>query len=345
MSDYEYAGVHSRNKTMVIVEGDLEKSCVLKTLLMCFPEIPIKYHDIHIFHSDIYDLYCAIEKEYGEKWFEEDLSIDLPFLISQRMEEDIHLDKRNYTNIILIFDYEHHDYWYSDEKIVRMQRHFNNVSDDGLLYINYPMIESLFHFRTIPDGNFCERTVPVTCKPGKEYKNLVNLESTIKKYFLLFDETNKFLTKRISADAELLELYAKDLLASRSLIELGYVVDRISLELGLSPNCSRQLKCALEAKMKDCDFIRKSISYWDDLRTLIIYIVKENIKKAYKIQGLSEKEGYVTTHDKYDVLDWNAILEQQNRLSSDDRDGVIAVLSACITFLGEYKFCWKLLVG
>jgi len=341
MSDYKRVEDLQRNKTLIIVEGDLEKNIILKTILLCFREIPVRFEDIHIFKSDIYDLYNDIDKEYGEDWFEEELSIDLPFLISRRLQIEPHLDKRNYTNIILMFDYERHDLWYSDEKIIKLQKHFNNTSEDGLLYINYPMIESLFHFDNIPDLIFYSKKIPVECKPGKKYKNLVKKESKIQQYIMLYDKMKKSLKKYISADEHKTQLYAEELLSLTSVEEIEPVVKKIASESILLKGDSYNLKCVLEANMKRYPFINKSISYWDDLRNILLYIVKENIKKAYMIQDVDEKSDSLTIREQYENLDWDAVLERQNKNCADSETGFIYVLCTCITFLGEYKFCWK----
>ena len=53
------------------------------------------------------------------------------------------------------------------------------MTDMGKLYINYPMIESYQHFKSIPDCEFEDRKVPVSLQPGKRYKELVKRESAI----------------------------------------------------------------------------------------------------------------------------------------------------------------------
>ncbi len=59
------------------------------------------------------------------------------------------------------------------------------------------------------------------------------------------------------------------------------------------------------------------------------------------IQDIDEKSDILTIREQYENLDWNAVLERQNKNCADSETGFIYVLCACITFLGEYKFCWK----
>ncbi len=46
--------------------------------------------------------------------------------------------------IYLIFDFDPLYHLYNPEKIRGLQRYFSDETKNGLLYINYPMVESLF---------------------------------------------------------------------------------------------------------------------------------------------------------------------------------------------------------
>ena len=60
----------------------------------------------------------------------------------------------NYSDIILIFDFDPQDDLFTSKKIEEMLEYFKESSDMGKLYINYPMVESFYHMKTIPDLNF-----------------------------------------------------------------------------------------------------------------------------------------------------------------------------------------------
>lgn len=55
------------------------------------------------------------------------------------------LSKQAFSQIYLIFDYEPHYQKYSDDIIKQMLEFFDNETDNGKLYINYPMFESAFY--------------------------------------------------------------------------------------------------------------------------------------------------------------------------------------------------------
>ncbi len=93
--------------------------------------------------------------------------------------------RNDFTNIILVFDYERHDPAFSEEKILEMQHCFEDSTDMGKLYLNYPMIESYLHLKSMPDGEYINRKIPVSLQPGDRYKCLVKSESVLGKFIEL----------------------------------------------------------------------------------------------------------------------------------------------------------------
>ena len=109
----------------------------------------------------------------------DDIDIDLPFVISRKQSPDSLKYKYDFTNIFLVFDYERHDPNFSESKILSMQRKLSDAADMGKLYINYPMIESYQHLKSLPDPEYRNRKIPVNLRPGSEYKSLVSKETVI----------------------------------------------------------------------------------------------------------------------------------------------------------------------
>lgn len=161
------------------MEGKHEKNKLFWLIFKCFPEMAIDIDDVWIYGTNIYLLYDDIVKEYGEHWVEENDDIDLPFVISKKQFPDRLRYKEDFTNIILVFDYERHDLNFSEKKIMEMQSSFIDSTDMGKLYINYPMIESYQHLCKLPDYDYENRKIPVSMQPGKVYKTLVESESII----------------------------------------------------------------------------------------------------------------------------------------------------------------------
>lgn len=331
-----------RNQTLILVEGEHEKGVLLRILLKCFPEIPVGIEDIHVYCSDIYDLYHAIEKEYDENWYKTEDEINIPLLISRKENIIPVLDKRKFTNIILIFDYERHDNWYSDEKIQRMQEHFVNASEDGILYINYPMIEAYQHIVEIPDEDYIHRFISVTCKPGSVYKNFVHKNSVVWKHLEFYKRAKRYLCERVPTLYEEQAVDAVDRILTLS--EEEKLIPCIDLILGsiISDNSLRNtLNHYFESDIRKIGYAKKQMDFWTSMRQMFLYITKLNIAKAWNIQMGAKNNDEVSLKAKYLEIDMQRILLTQNEASRDDKNGFIWVLCTCLMFLGEYKFFWK----
>lgn len=339
MNDYSKIENMPRNQTLVIVEGNLEKYVLLRILLKCFPEIPIQIENVHVYENDIFDLYHAIEKEYGESWYEEELEIDVPYLISRKFKIVPALEKKNFVNTIMMFDYEHHDNFYSDDKIMKMQKYFNSVDDQGFLYINYPMIESLYHYVSFPDKEYIYRSIPVTCQPGKKYKEKVKEESAILEYVSLYHKLVDAIKSKVGLAEEWIENVAFELLSVNNEKDLQDKVEVFISQTNLSSKNKGNLKFSICKLLSEQLYMKKGISYWEEMRNYFKIILEDNVLKASYIQEGMDNVAR-NTKDKYLSLEWWKVLDKQNELSRDSVNGIIMVLCTCITFLGQYKFCW-----
>lgn len=338
MNNYEQFASKKKNQTLLLVEGKHEKEDMLRMMLSAFPEIPISMENIHVFSADIYDLYQEIEEEYEENWFETNGEIDVPMLISRRQNIFPKLDKRNFTNIILMFDYDHHDTSFTDEKIKRMQEHFNSISEDGILYINYPMIESYQHIFSLPDLEFLNRQISVTCTPGSKYKNIVHKESVFWRYHEFYRKLKRCLVREFPyvTEDELEDVISR-LLAINDKSILSDQVERILGEC-FSGADYRTIKFMVAHQIQELDYLADRVDFFSRIRQIFLYTALQNILKAWKVQNGTYIEGEKTVKEMYLEMDYLKILEQQNIASKDPIHGVIWVLCTCITFLGEYKF-------
>lgn len=342
MNNYDFLKEEQKNQTLVLVEGKHEKKTLLSILLECFPEVPILCDNIHVYEADIYDLYHDIEEEYEEDWYENDLEIDIPLLISRRHSIEPQLKKNNFTNIILIFDYEHHDPWFKDEKIERMQRHFNSMSDDGILFINYPMIEAYKHILSIPDEDYLERYVSVKCQPGREYKQLVKENSVISKYFDAYDDLLRYLRGKMKdVEKEDIRKLAYNIFSIREKEVLQENISNLLMEHKIEDKIRVNMEYSIMDRVLSLRYLDEEVNYWEKLRQIVIYIVTINIEKAFKVQ----KDVEETTNSlkrKYLDIDWTRILDKQNVSSRNPETGIIWVLCTCLTFIADYKFFWRL---
>lgn len=335
MNDYG-GGIRRRGRTLLIVEGKHEKNGLFWLVFRCFPEIRIDMKDVWIYGTNIYLLYNDIVNEYGVQWIQDD--IDLPFVISKKKNFESLCYKEDFTNIILVFDYERHDTNFSETKILEMQNYFTDATEVGKLYINYPMIESYQHLAALPDLDYAERKIAVTLQPGAKYKELVKRETVIAACIEFPHKIEELLSQRYGIRNEAVLKLCCD-----SLLE-------ISEEEGIERNLQEILQEAIaDAGLKTAKYqllnlilklgyIHNGESYWQYMRRIFQQIILHNICKAHRIQTGSFRIDEGQYKECLERIDLTEILELQNTAGRDHFDGFIWVLNTCVLFVAEYNF-------
>lgn len=102
-----------------------------------------------------------------------------------------------FSSIYLIFDFDPQDPKFSIEKCLWLLGKFTDETEDGKLYFNYPMVESMFDFVNFNQKSFNGRTVSRIGLSSKTYKDRVNTKSLIKGKKLFNINDNKILYKLI----------------------------------------------------------------------------------------------------------------------------------------------------
>ena len=162
------------NNILFIVEGEVDEVNILgndtKGLLSL---IGVNANVVAV-ANPIYELYDFLHNDEYE---------DIVSYLKFKKKIQIERAKGAFSAIYLVFDFEHHYKKYSDEKIIEMLKFFNNETENGKLYISYPMIEAFYHINSIPDPEYINRTVDIDliANSGREYKALVSRESCLKK--------------------------------------------------------------------------------------------------------------------------------------------------------------------
>lgn len=336
MNNYLEKG-RNRNRTLLIVEGNHEKNELFWLIFRCFPEINIDMDNVWIYGTNIYRLYEDIVKEYGSDWFEEEMDIDLPFVISKKQTPKCLEYKTDFTNIILVFDYERQDTYFSQNKILKMQKSFSDVTDMGKLYINYPMIESYQHLISIPDQDYKERKIPVSLQPGSKYKTLVEKESAIKKVIEFPHRIDDLMRGRFKiADTSVRKTCCERILSFSDEESIEENLQEV-LKNALSDDRGSTLKYQLKDWIKKVGYIQNRQTYWQWMRNLFVEIIRHNICKARCIQSGEyniEEDQYKECFEK---IDFEAILEMQNKCSCLD-EGFIWILNTCVFVVADYNF-------
>ena len=158
-------------RPLVLVEGARTDARLIQHLIQIY-SIDSKYQIVS-YNTNIYTLYNAMFSE-GDP-----ASMDILQILKEREKnpQQKKLFEDKYSDILLIFDFDPQDPLYSEKKIIEMMKYFVESSEMGKLYINYPMIESFYHMKSIPDGDYLNRYALFSELKAGTYKQRVNSES------------------------------------------------------------------------------------------------------------------------------------------------------------------------
>lgn len=180
----------SKNKILLLVEGTKTEPYLMEMYATTLQE---KFElDVISFKTNIYVLYQNIKSLNDQ--FGSDSTSTLEMLKSILKDRESRLDEeKNYEElaqirkdlkilddkfpyIYLLFDLEIQDNHLTNDKkkiaLIEMQRYFNDETENGLLLINYPMIESFRDYqKPAPSEEFFERHIKK--EEAKQYKSIV----------------------------------------------------------------------------------------------------------------------------------------------------------------------------
>lgn len=168
----------------IISEGEKTEKQIINNLQRNFPTFSNKIIFLS-YKANIYNLFREIE---------EDEDIDIISLLKEKqikankIRNDVenidvsNINSDDISQIYLFFDYDGHTENASDEEIVKMLNKFDNETENGKLYISYPMVEALKHLKKdkLDINNYLvEAKTRINYKnfvsQNTDYENLVNL--------------------------------------------------------------------------------------------------------------------------------------------------------------------------
>ncbi len=152
---------------LLIVEG-------AKTEVNIFSKIASIYKDgdtnfcFFSYQTNIYQLYENIN-QYGRDFVD---TIDVLRKMC-KTNEDKEVLKQNFAYIYLIFDYDCQDPNYQKNKLEDLVGWFDDETDRGKLYLNYPMVESFMDHSNYNLSKYNKLYIKASKLNGKYYKSLV----------------------------------------------------------------------------------------------------------------------------------------------------------------------------
>lgn len=155
-------------KILLIVEGDDDEVKFLRGVFnKCSKKTEYKIYSyrttIHALAQELYNNYNDFDN--GDI----DIKLVLASLEKDSQKKKLLLD--DYSDVFLVFDFEpQHDHPHFDT-VKRMIKYFNDSTNQGKLFINYPMMQSYKHFDKFPCHDF--ENLEVSMDEVKRYKELV----------------------------------------------------------------------------------------------------------------------------------------------------------------------------
>lgn len=153
-------------RTLFVFEGERLEKAYFQSLEKAFFDGQ-QSRILVSFQNDIYELYTKLSADDDLDPFE--LIKQLNTLAKNR-ELLANLRRDQIGQIYLFFDMEPHDKQFDPQKLLEMLALFNNETEQGKLFISYPMIEAI---RDIDDHTeYLTRTIRLEDCAGKYYKPL-----------------------------------------------------------------------------------------------------------------------------------------------------------------------------
>ncbi len=336
MNNYGWLKPRLRKKHLFVVEGNHEKDKLFKLIVNMYPEMDLDIDNVIIYGTNIYQLHLAIIKEYGEAWEQDE--VDLAFVVSKKLNLSKPMFKNDFMNIVLVFDFERHDPNFSEEKIVSFQTYFQDAAEVGMLYINYPMVESYQHLYSIPDENYANRSIPVSLQPGFHYKNKVK-DSYIAKLVDFPDKVFAILYERFNImSKDICDQCVTELLHISAIEDDGKEVIGNILNDFVDEDLLLTVQYQLDVLIKSCGYGYNGKTYYEYMREIFKHVIIHNICKGNQIINGQYDIDIHNIENCFRELDYLGILEKQLCDSSDEFNGMIWVLNTSVFFVADYNF-------
>lgn len=208
----------NKAKILILVEGEKTDVNLMTHLLQIYGID--KNHQIVSYNTNIYVLYHKMFQDNDPD------SVDLLQILKEQ-EKDTEKQKifdEHYSDILLIFDLDPQDPLFDESKITKMINYFVESSDMGRLYLNYPMVESFYHMKDIPDESYNSYTATLAELIVKEYKARVAAENRNHDY-------RKFAVDKNECDIVIKQNIKKALHITKKEVLSGILDDVLSAQL------------------------------------------------------------------------------------------------------------------
>lgn len=167
-------------KLLFVFEGEKTEPQIFKSLKNTLFSGITDFELYACYCSHIYSLYKILEKD-------EDLDI-IEILREKNKQRLSGISRHDIALVYLFFDYDPQTNQECNKVIPQMLEKFSNETENGKLFISYPMVEAV---KAIASKNFlCNEQRTILVEDSKNYKNIIHtkIESAVK-YFAKYTIT------------------------------------------------------------------------------------------------------------------------------------------------------------
>lgn len=167
-------------KLLFVFEGEKTEPQIFKSLKNTLFSDITEFELYACYGSHIYSLYKILEK---------DDDLDIVELLREKNKQRLNGISRNDIALIyLFFDYDPQTNQESDEVIQQMLKKFSNETENGKLFISYPMVEAVKD--SASEKFLCDEQRTILVEDSKNYKNTVHTKiESVLKYFAKYTTT------------------------------------------------------------------------------------------------------------------------------------------------------------
>ena len=158
-------------KILFITEGPVDELHLMKSICKDLCLKPGEF-EFYSYKTDFHQFARLMLPD--DKSIDDDIDVLLALRANEKDLKMREILSYKYTDIYIIFDFDPHTVSPEFEKIKQLASYFTDSSDMGRLFINYPMMQSYRHLKSLPDTDYENRAV--TIEQIRRYKDLVSHE-------------------------------------------------------------------------------------------------------------------------------------------------------------------------
>ena len=151
---------------LFVLEGEKTEPKFLKKIVSL-----MRIYDNYEIFSYRANLYQMLEGMLKDGEIDSDLDFIEYLKSCKTNKEDQYVLEKKFSDIFLFFDMDPQDQLYDSDKLAKAIEYFGDSTDNGKLYINYPMFESFKHISNLDDLSYLDTMVA--------RKDIVNYKGTV----------------------------------------------------------------------------------------------------------------------------------------------------------------------